>query len=107
MSMYRGDPFASVVSQFPMTRSRNATDPSDFSSPSRSITRPWGLRWLRPAPAMMPPAHLYCPERQVAVNDVGGLWMNEDGKEWSSVAERDGDEGPSEDYGWDTDGDVS
>ena len=107
MSLYRGDPFAPVVSQFPMTSPRCAAVATIGEAPTKSSVAPWGLRWLRPAPAMIPPAYAYCPERQVAIGAGGGLWMNEDGKEWSSIAERDGDEGTAEDYGWDTDGDVS
>lgn len=108
MSLYRGDPLASVVAQFPMTMSRFAPVP-DGGEPSGPATRPWGLRWLRPAAALALPAFQYCPVRQMAVSTDGrgGLWMDEDGKEWSSIAERDGDEGPSEDHGWDTTGDVS
>lgn len=106
MSLYRGDPFASVVSQFPMASPRGVASATEEAPTDPSI-RPWGLRWLQPAPAMDPPAYAYCPERQVAIGAAGRLWMDAEGKEWSSIAECDGDEGPSEDYGWDTDGDVS
>lgn len=106
MSRYRGDPLSSIISQFPMTSPRFAPV-IDEQVPSGPDTRPWGLRWLRPSPTMIPPAYSYCPERQTAVGADGAGWLNNEGKEWSSIAERDGDEGPSEDYGWDTDGDVS
>jgi putative ATP-grasp target RiPP len=108
MVMYRDDPLASVVAQFPMTSAPFAV-PEDGGNPSGPASRPWGLRWLRPAPALIPPAYRYCPVRQVAVSTDGSgrLWMDNDGQDWSSIAERNGDEGPSEDYGWDTTGDVS
>lgn len=106
--MYRGDPLASVVAQFPMAASP-FVPPAHGGAPSGPTTRPWGLRWVRPAAALVPPAFRYCPVRQVAVSvdGSGGLWMDEDGKKWSSIAEKDGDEGRSEDWGWDTSGDVS
>jgi len=108
MALYRGDPLASVTAQFPLAPSPFEVIP-DGGTPSGPVTRPWGLRWLRPTPARVPPAYRYCPARQLAVSadDSGRLWMDSDGKEWSSITELDGDEGKSEDYGWDTTGDVS
>jgi len=108
MARYRGDPLASVAAQFPLAASPFAVA-ADGGTPSGPGTRPWGLRWLRPTPVGVPPAFRYCPVRQVAVaaDGSGRLWMDTKGQQWSSIAERDGDEGPSEDYGWDTTGDVS
>jgi putative ATP-grasp target RiPP len=71
--------------------------------------RPWGLRGLctAPSPAAVP-AYRYDDGLQVAVMDDGRPWVeSEAAKEWSSVAELDGDEGRSETYGWDDGRDVT
>lgn len=67
--------------------------------------RPWGLRGLRPAPLAEVPVYRYDPVRQVALSADGELWVtSEQGKEWCSILELDGDEGRSEQWGWDDDG---
>jgi putative ATP-grasp target RiPP len=70
--------------------------------------RPWGLRGLRPTPAAEVPVYRYDPVRQVALSADGELWVaSEQGKTWSSIAELDGDEGRSEQWGWDDGKDVT
>ena len=78
-------------------------------SPTTNAVRPWGLRGLRPIPAVMTDeSPTYDEILQVAVAADGTPWvtMNAD-KKWSSIAENDGDEGPSELFGWDDGADVS
>ena len=73
-----------------------------------SAVRPWGLRGLRSAPPVVVPVYRYDPVRQVALTCGGELWVNsEKGKAWSSITELDGDEGRSEDWGWDDGKDVT
>ncbi|HWR46873.1 MAG TPA: putative ATP-grasp-modified RiPP [Pseudonocardiaceae bacterium] len=73
-----------------------------------SAVRPWGLRGLRPVPQAGVPVYRYDPVRQVALTSGGELWVNsEEGKTWSSILELDGDEGRSEDWGWDEGKDVT
>jgi hypothetical protein len=51
------------------------------------------------------PVYRYDPVRQVELNADGELWVSsEQGKTWSSTLELDGDEGRSEQWGWDDDG---
>ena len=70
--------------------------------------RPWGLRGLQSAPPAVVPMYRYDPVRQVALTCDGKLWINsEEGKTWSSITELDGDEGRSEDWGWDDGKDVT
>lgn len=71
----------------------------------RRTLRPWGLRGLRPAPAAEVPVYRYDLVRQVALSADGELWVtSEQGKQWCSIFELDGDEGRSEQWGWDDDG---
>lgn len=73
-----------------------------------SVVRPWGLRGLRRAPSGDVPVYRYDPIRQVAVTPGGELWVDStEGKTWSSITELDGDEGRSEDWGWDDGKDVT
>lgn len=73
-----------------------------------SVVRPWGLRGLRPASPAVVPMYRYDPVRQVALTSAGELWVNSNkGKTWSSITELDGDEGRSEDWGWDDGKDVT
>jgi putative ATP-grasp target RiPP len=82
---------------------------SDEASPRRvTVVRPWGLRGLRPAPPGDVPAYRYDSIRQVAVTPGGELWVDSnEGKTWSSILELDGDEGRSEQWGWDEGKDVT
>lgn len=73
-----------------------------------SALRPWGLRGLRAAPPADVPLYRYDPVQQVALTYGGELWINsEAGKTWSSIIELDGDEGRSEQWGWDEGKDVT
>ncbi|MGH3870624.1 MAG: putative ATP-grasp-modified RiPP [Pseudonocardiaceae bacterium] len=81
---------------------------SDADQKAVSAIRPWGLRGLRPAPPAEAPVYRYDPIRQVALTSDGELWVNsEKAKTWSSITELDGDEGRSEDWGWDDGKDVT
>lgn len=79
------------------------------SPAARDAARPWGLRGLCPAPSSsIAPDFHYDEDRQIAVVDDGTPWvLAKPAKEWSSVAELDGDEGRSEAYGWDTGKDIT
>lgn len=70
--------------------------------------RPWGLRGLRPMPATEMPDYRYDPVRQIAVTPAGEPWLFEvKGSNHSSIAELDGDEGKSEQFGEDAGKDVT
>lgn len=72
------------------------------------VVRPWGLRCLRLAPPAVVPVYRYDPVRQVALTSGGELWVDStEGKTWSSIIELDGDEGRSEQWGWDEGKDVT
>lgn len=97
------DPLVTVSGQFPLS-------PAEFSAPERSEcpsgpqTRPFALRWLveMGLPSVLT-SYRYCPLRQVAVDAVTGEPRPLRGKvDWTTIAEKDGDEGPSKDYGWET-----
>jgi hypothetical protein len=97
------DPLVTVSGQFPLS-------PSDFSAPERSespsgsATRPFALRWLveMGLPSIVT-SYRYCPLRQVAVDAVTGEPRPPRGKlAWTTIAHKDGDEGPSKDYAWET-----
>lgn len=79
------------------------------ASQTETTVRPWGLRGLRAAPpASAGPDIRYDDDLQVAVTTDGTPWVKEEpAKQWSSVAELDGDEGRSEQWGWDTSKDVT
>lgn len=97
------DPLASVSAQFPLTPP-GFTVPERSASPSGPQTRPFGLRWLivMGIPAT-PTTYRYCPVRQVAVDVVTGNPLPPLVKvDWTTIQEKDGDEGPSKDYGWET-----
>jgi hypothetical protein len=54
------------------------------------------------------PGYRYDPVRQVALTCTGELWADSpEGKRWSSIFELDGDEGRSEQWGWDEGKDVT
>ncbi|MFD9895405.1 hypothetical protein ACFWY9_39195 [Amycolatopsis sp. NPDC059027] len=76
--------------------------------PSAPSTRPFGLRWLTELGVpRQPAATRYCPRRQVSIDVATGLpapLLNK--LEWTTVNHKDGDEGPSKDYDWETVPDV-
>lgn len=81
---------------------------SEVRSSKGPVVRPWGLRGLRSAPPAVVPVYRYDPVQQVALTRDGELWVkSEKGKTWSSITELDGDEGRSEDWGWDDGKDVT
>jgi hypothetical protein len=97
------DPLVTVSGQFPLS-------PAEFSAPERSEcpsgpqTRPFALRWLveMGIPSVLT-SYQYCPLRQVAVDAVTGEPRPPRGKlAWTTIAHKDGDEGPSKDYDWET-----
>lgn len=83
--------------------------PSAGASGEEGYPRPWGLlRGLAPAAARPRPDYRYDPVRQIAVTLAGEPWTRTvEGSNHSSVAERDGDEGRSEDWGEDAGKDVT
>lgn len=102
------DPLASVSAQFPLTPP-GFTVPELSESPSGPETRPFGLRWLvsMGVPAT-PTSYRYCPVRQVAVDVVTGEPSSPRSEvNWTTISQKDGDEGPSKDYGWETSPDFT
>ncbi|MGH3570124.1 MAG: hypothetical protein ACRDRH_29780 [Pseudonocardia sp.] len=100
---YLDDPLVSVSGQFPLNHC-DFTPPPDSAPPSDPAIRPFSLRWLIDigVPAV-PTSFRYCPIRQVAVDVVTGVPRPPVCKqEWTTVAHKDGEEGPSKDYGWET-----
>jgi putative ATP-grasp target RiPP len=102
------DPLASVSEQFPL-------GPPGFTAPERSDSasapsiRPWGLRWLTDMgmPAA-PTSFRYCPIRQVSVDVVTGQPVAPAAKvAWTTISQKDGDEGPSKDYDWEVQPDYT
>jgi len=97
------DPLVSVSARFPLTPA-GFTVPKHSESPSGPETRPFGLRWLvaMGVPAT-PTSFRYCPVRQVAVDVVTGEPLPlRSAVNWTTIQQKDGDEGPSKDYGWET-----
>ncbi|MGH3695429.1 MAG: hypothetical protein ACRDRX_15810 [Pseudonocardiaceae bacterium] len=71
---------------------------------SCSPVRPFALRWLIElgVPAA-PTSFRYCPVRQIAVDVVTGIPRPPLCKlDWTTRESKDGDEGPSKDYHWET-----
>jgi putative ATP-grasp target RiPP len=100
---FMDDPLVSVSAQFPLTPP-GFSAPECSESPSGPLTRPFGLRWLihMGVPAT-PTSYRYCPIRQVAVDAVTGEPLPPRlGVDWTTIQQKDGDEGPSKDYGWET-----
>jgi putative ATP-grasp target RiPP len=98
---FTDDPLVSVSAQFPLSPA-GFTAPQYSESPSGPQTRPFGLRWLveMGVPAV-PASYRYCPERQIAVHAVTGEPMPPNAaRDWTTISHKDGDEGPSKDYGW-------
>lgn len=100
---YVDDPLVTVSGQFPLSR-------CDFLLPERSeppsgvTTRPYALRWLIDIGMPPPPkSYRYCPVRQVAVDVITGEPRPAVCKlDWTTISHKDGDEGPSKDYAWET-----
>ncbi len=102
------DPLASVSEQFPLGPP-GFTVPERSDSPSAPSIRPWGLRWLTDMgmPAV-PSSSRYCPVRQVSVDVVTGLPVAPMATvAWTTVSQKDGDEGPSKDYDWEVQPDYT
>lgn len=97
------DPLVSVSAQFPLSPS-GFTMPQQSESPSSPQTRPFGLRWLTSVGVpTTPTSYRYCPVHQVAVDiNTGEPLPPRLKQEWTTIAHKDGDEGPSKDYGWET-----
>ena len=73
-------------------------------SPSPSPLRPYSLKWLVDLGLPNTPTSFkYCPVRQVSVDvSTGEPRPVRSAVEWSTIANKDGDEGPAKDYGWET-----
>ncbi len=100
---YRDDPLATVSERFPLSSSGfNAREQSETASGPQ--TRPYALRWLVDMGMPTEPGfYRYCPVRQIAVHCRTGRPRPPQTKlEWTTIANKDGDEGPSKDYGWET-----
>ena len=97
------DPLVSVSGQFPLNRC-DFVPPSVSEQPSDPSVRPFSLRWL--IDLGVPSAHTsyrYCPVRQIAVDVVTGEPRPPLCKQdWTTRENKDGDEGPSKDYHWET-----
>nr|WP_246076855.1 putative ATP-grasp-modified RiPP [Amycolatopsis cihanbeyliensis] len=98
-----GDPLVGVSERFPLAPSGCAV-PASSESPSGPGARPFGLRWVSDVGVPTPPtSYRYCPVRQVAVDVVTGVPLPPLAKlEWTTINHKDGDEGPSKDYDWET-----
>lgn len=97
------DPVASVSAQFPLTPP-GFSAPERRESPSGPKTRPFGLRWLvAMGVPTTPRSYRYCPLRQIAVDVATGQPLPfRSAQDWTTISHKDGDEGPSKDYGWET-----
>ncbi|OLT20421.1 hypothetical protein BJF78_35520 [Pseudonocardia sp. CNS-139] len=73
-------------------------------APSAPRVRPFALRWLVDIGVPSEPtSYRYDPVRQISVDVVTGLPRPPICKqEWTTIGNKDGDEGPSKDYGWET-----
>lgn len=100
---FADDPLVSVSAQFPLTPPGFSV-PDRSESPSGPETRPFGLRWLVTVGVpTTPTSYRYCPIRQIAVEAVTGVPLPPRlAQEWTTIQQKDGDEGPSKDYGWET-----
>ncbi|MGH3568060.1 MAG: hypothetical protein ACRDRH_18920 [Pseudonocardia sp.] len=100
---FLNDPLVSVSGQFPL----NTCDfrlPDVSEPPSSAPLRPFSLRGLVDLGVPAAPTSLrYCPDRQVSVDRGTGLPRPPLAKlDWTTREQRDGDEGPSKDYHWET-----
>lgn len=100
---YVDDPLVTVSGRFPLSRCEFSV-PDCSESPSGAETRPFALRWLIDMGVPSAPrSYRYCPARQVAIDIVTGEPRPPACKQdWTTIATKDGDEGPSKDYGWET-----
>lgn len=100
---YVDDPLVTVSGQFPLSRCEFSL-PDRSEPPSDATTRPFVLRWLIDIGVpSAPTSYRYCPIRQVAVDVVTGEPRPPICKlDWTTIANKDGDEGASKDYGWET-----
>ena len=97
------DPLVSVSGQFPLNTCD--FDPPEVSEPpSPPELRPFSLRWLTDLGLPnTPTSYRYCPRRQVAVDVITGRPRPPMSKlDWTTRDTKDGDEGPSKDYHWET-----
>lgn len=102
------DPLASVSEQFPLGPP-GFTAPGRSDGPSAAGIRPWGLRWLTDmGMPTAPTSYRYCPTRQVSVDVVTGQSVAPAAKlAWTTINQKDGDEGPSKDYDWEVQPDYT
>ena len=100
---YNDDPLVTVSDQFPLSPSGFAA-PEHSETPSGPDTRPFALRWLVDMGVpVWSRSYRYCPVRQVAVHTETGQPRPPVAKlDWTTISSKDGDEGPSKDYGWET-----
>lgn len=100
---YLDNPLVSVSGQFPLNTCDFAL-PAVSEPPSPVPHRPFSLRWLIDIGVPTAPrSYRYCPVRQIAVDVVtGGPRPPLCKLEWTTISNKDGDEGPSKDYGWET-----
>lgn len=100
---YLNDPLVSVSGQFPLNTC-DFSPPEISEPPSPAPRRPLSLRWLVDLGVPAAPTTLrYCPDRQVSVDVVTGRPRPPLAKlEWTTREQKDGDEGPSKDYHWET-----
>ena len=98
---YVDDPLVTVSGRFPLSRC-DFTLPDCSEPPSGAVTRPFALRWLSDIGVPVAPrSYRYCPIRQVAVDVATGELRPPLCKlDWTTIAHKDGDEGPSKDYAW-------
>jgi putative ATP-grasp target RiPP len=97
---FAGDPVVSHSAQFPLGRAGGSVD---VGLPSDPVSRPWGLRAMRPARYQSDPlreAFAYDHDRQIACS-LGGQLLTMAEPTANKVTNNDGDEGPSEDFTYD------
>lgn len=101
---FADDPLVSISERFPLAPPGFAV-PEVSESPSGPATRPFGLRWLTHLGVPTRPlAYRYCPRRQVAVDAETDEPPERPRRrlEWTTINHKDGDEGPSRDYDWES-----
>ncbi|MGH3692665.1 MAG: putative ATP-grasp-modified RiPP [Pseudonocardiaceae bacterium] len=93
-------PLSSAILRYSLRTAVTADGPGPHD------TRPFGLRFAQTVPTPVRPEVRYCHQLQVAVDDDGRPlieqmgWEEDQGKEWETKTDSDGDEGPEENYGW-------
>ena len=101
---FLNDPLVSVSGQFPLN-SCDFVPPESSAPPSEPAVRPFSLRWLIDlgVPNGGPTSYTYCPERQIAVDVISNQPRPPLCKQdWTTRESKDGDEGQSKDYHWET-----